>query len=81
MRFDLATIAGSNLADSVSRIVFASAGKLRMQIDGNSDHAQVVVQEILARGLVRLVTGQPDRDCPACPHSIDLGQGIASHVA
>ena len=42
-------------------------GELRMQIDRNADHAEIVVQEILARRLIRLVARDARWDCRACP--------------
>ena len=45
-----------------------------MEIDWDSDHAQIVVEEILTSGLVGLVTGDGDRIAQLPKHFIHLGK-------
>ena len=51
-----------------------------MQVDGNADHAQIVVQELLADGVRRPVGGDADRLAQLVEEGIKLLQGIAGHV-
>src|ERR1039457_3987132 len=74
-----------DLADNV-RIEFCGLGeqnrlcvrgKLRMQVDGNSDHAEIVVEKILPVGLVWLIAGKGERVADVGEDGVDGVEGVA----
>jgi len=52
--------------------------KLRIQVNGNADHAKIIVQEILAGGLIRFVAGDADGVAELAEKRVHLFQGIAA---
>ena len=52
-------------------------GEDGMQVDRNADHAEIIVQEILARGIERLVALDADRLAELAEKGVDLFERVA----